>query len=73
MLPFSGYICITSRSLSVAVKEEKEAEWCNGGTKAFSSILSSLTSPAEGTRQLAAQEAATNDSDGLDVSGDFIQ
>lgn len=35
--------------------------------------ITSLTSPAEGTGQLTAQEAASNDCDGLDVSGDLIQ
>lgn len=39
----------------------------------FLILPSGLTSPAEGTGQLAAQEAASNDCDGLDVSGDLIQ
>lgn len=42
-------------------------------TCASISIWSIHTSPAKGTGQLAAQEATSDDSDGIDVSGNLIQ
>lgn len=41
----------------------------------LSFVISSsrLTSPAEGTGQLTAQESTSDDSDGFDVSGDLVK
>lgn len=82
MLPFSGNICMTSRPDSLAkVNRERERErdqHFNSRSNLKQVTCASIsiwshTSPAEGTGQLAAQEATSDDSDGIDVSGNLIQ
>lgn len=84
MLPFSGNIWITSNPDSVA--EKQEDDWHTSKTVCsvtsnyqldsswnFPSLSRGLTSPAKRAGQLAAQESASYDGDGLRVSWNFVQ